>query len=448
MSSIVSFVLRKKISAIWEWPNLARFTLNLALAFISGVVYGIGLGFGVDYLLEESSISKSQFIVFYSLFVSTACLLIDIFPFFKPPQTIFKPYHPVWLKDVTKLYIYECFMRGFWVFMFLMYGIMIGISNELYISDVLPSFLFALLVYLQNRIVRQLMFFRVKKSKFLFIIPFLTILVAFFLLWELGNSLLLSFLLLVMVGFCLVLSVYINYVKREKLLSNSGYYRKGLISRVLANKNMKILFWIYFVFKSFILLGNSLIYYKSDEYLFGSEWIAWFFISTLIIFTYIGYNFFGINRNLFFTHAIRENHTKGLLMVFSKSIGVLLLIDLIIVSILVIPAGFFSVELLSFYFVSFFLFFSTAFILSLYIPVVKEKYYSLDFAKYGSKTISNTATFTSFGIVGICILLSMNKYAFIFHTLLVIASISLLQGYPINLSKISHGFYSKMRKMK
>ena len=29
----------------------------------------------------------------------------------------------------------------------------------------------------------------------------------------------------------------------------------------------------------------------------------------------MGYNFFGINKNLFFTHAIRENHTLGLMKV-------------------------------------------------------------------------------------------------------------------------------------
>ena len=197
----------------------------------------------------------------------------------------------------------------------LLFVLTLSVSKGLTIQDTLPYFFVVIIVYMLNRVTRFLILFHVKHPVLITIITVLCIIGAYVSLWKVTDFFWLIFLLMVLLVSSLGLSFRINYFKKEKLQAINRYYRKGIFSRVFANKNVKVLFWIYMVFKAFILLFTSFAYYGKQEHLFGMEFYSWLFISTMIIFTYMGYNFFGINKNLFFTHAIRENHTLGLMKV-------------------------------------------------------------------------------------------------------------------------------------
>lgn len=448
MSGIASFIIKKRISSIWEWPKIAMFLFKSSIALLAGLSYGIGAGFGVDFLVEQGVLSVSEWILLYSMLLAILCLYVDIVPFLKIPESFFKPYHPVSFKEISKLFLYFSFARNFWVFILLMYGLTISISKELSLFGMLPSFLFVTVMYLLNRLVRQVVYFKIPYSKLSFITALLVLIGAFFAIWILGNYLLSVALLLILLGVILSLNLYLNYYRQEKASSNSGRYRKGVISRILANKNMKTLFGVCFIIKVLIvgmLLINSLAAQTQWDDLM---WFIWLCISPLIIFSNIGYNFFGINRTLFLTHALRENNFKSLFAIYIKVIAVLLCMDVLIVSIPIVLFEWFSWELLLFYLTSFTLFFSTAFILSLYTPIIKEKYYSLDFEKHGSQVVSIKATITAIIILMVTIGIGYTDYALFLNGVLVIVAVALLRLYPISFSEVMHGFFQKMKKVK
>ncbi len=448
MSGVASFIIKRRISSVWEWPRITMFLLRSAIALFAGLSYGIGAGFGVDFMVAQGAFSVSQCILIYSLFLMILCLFVDIAPFFKHPESFFKPYHPASFKEMSKLFLYFSFARSFWLFILLMYGLTTAISKELSFLDMLPSFLFVTLMYLQNRLFRLITFFKIPHAKLFLAIALLVMTGAFFVIGEFDNRLFSVAFLLMMLGVVLSLNLYINYRKIEKTLSSTGFYRRGAMNRILANKNMKVLLVVCLVIKVFLvsmLLINSLAAPGNWD---DMMWFVWFCISPIVIFSNIGYNFFGINRTLFLTHILRENHFKSLFIIFTKVISVLLLIDILIVSILVLLSDWFSWELLSFYLVSFTLFFSTAFILSLYTPIIKEKYYSLDFEKYGSLVVSISATVTAFAILIVTIVVGHTDYFLLLNGVLLAGSFVLLRFYPINFSEVTYDFLQKMKKMK
>ncbi len=228
MAGIVGFILKKRMVALWEWPYIGKFILTLFMALITGLIYGLGAGFGVDYLVAQGTISISEFMLFYTSLLGILCFLIDIFPVLKPPSIIFKAYQPVSFGDQTKLFLYDSFARNFWFFIVLLFVLTLSVSKELTIQNTLPYFFVVIIVYMLNRVTRFLILFHVKHSVLITIMTVSLIIGSYISLWKVTDFFWLIFLLIVLLVSSLGLSFRINYFKKEKLQAINRYYRKGI----------------------------------------------------------------------------------------------------------------------------------------------------------------------------------------------------------------------------
>ena len=446
MASLSSFIIKRKLTELIRWPSVGKFLLAFLSVLFAGLAYGYLAGFIADTLIEKESITQFQFIVFYTFFLGLFTLMIDFFPFMKHPYIFFKPYHPVHFWEKIKISLVFDWVRNFSAFLFLMQGIMVITSKSIDLSDIYISSLLLINIYALNRLIRNNIYFDIRNSKMFIASSLILILLSFLMFWKFENSALVVVFTVTVSLTNLILYFYSEYLKREKVYSKVSIYRKGLFFRILDNKNVKVLLIISFVFKIMILLGNGFTHIGNGKFLFGSELFFWLFLSPIALFTYIGYNFFGINRKLFLTHAIRENSFKGLVKLYSTFYFYLFIIDAAVSIIYSAIIGIFTLKLLIFYLTSFALLFFTAYPLALLTPVIKEKYYSIDFTKYGSKTISLTSLITGFIIMGITITSTMLSFYWVIYSVLIISIGAIVVYTPFKFSRVTQKFYSKIKR--
>lgn len=446
MAGVASYIIKKKISTLWEWPNIGKLILNCFMAISSGLSIGFMAGFGTDYLIGEELFSVQEFTFFYSLVLAVPTCMVDIFPFLKPPPIIFKIYYPVSLSEKLKVSLATNFIRSYFLFLFFSQVLLITISNYIDLREIAVSSLFLLTTYLLNRMFRTAIYFRVPYPKLLFSIYLSIFSLSVLILWKLDTGVILRLLGLFII-LKLILLIYIENKKREreKKFISKIRYRKGIILKILANKNLKTLIWLAFIFKILILTCAGVFFKQTGNSLFGVEAFSWVFASPVILFTYFGYNFFGINKNLFFTLSIRVHSFTILAKVYAKIMLPILVIDAFIFVWYLSLTNQYSLKFILFYATSFILLFFTAFPISLYFPVIKEKYYSLDFTRYGAKTVSFTVTATAIGVMSLALLATQSEYFWAIDAVLVIIAVCFAAIYPRSLPQITRNFHAKTR---
>lgn len=448
MTGLASFIIKKKSATLLKWPNIGKLLLNFFLAVLGGVSTGFMAGVLSNYLIDTKIFSPYQFIFYYSLYLSIPTLLIDIFPSLKQPPIIFQPYYPVTLTDKMKVSLITSFARNYCLFLMLSAVIPVIVSDFIIFWDMVISAFFILSTYLINRTFRVILYFSIPYSKILIPVCLSILFLSVLTFWRQDNFGILLFYLILYNIINFLLLIYVESKKTVKFDKSKERYIKGFMFRILANRNMKILVWLAVVFKILLLFFSGATYLKNGKSFFGFEAFNWLFASPVILFTYFGYNFFGINSNLFFTHALRINSLKMLYKDYSKVMLFILGIDAVIFCFYMLLTNQYSINFTLFYFTSLVLLFLTAFPISLEMPIVKEKFLSFDFSQYGSSIISFRATLTAIGIMGVILLGSFTRYYWILDLALIIVAIFFAKFYFLDLQKIIWNFYDKTRPLK
>jgi len=448
MAAIASYIIKKKVASLFKWQNIGKFLLNFFVAVSSGISIGLTAGIISDYLILEGVLTKQEALFFFGIFLSIPTLIVDIFPFLKPPVHFFKYYHPISLKSKLIINYTLYFFRNYSLFLLITHVLMVSISSTLFVQDIVSLSLFLLSAYLINRIIRDMLFFKHIYSKQISFFCLVELVVLVLIIWRLGNSstayVINTF--VVIINFFLIAYFEKEKKERTKDIKEKGY-QKGLFFRILANKNTLILISISFIFKTIILTLSGAYFIRTNKYLFGFEAFDWLFASSLMLFTYFGYNFFGINRNIFFTNALRVASTKNLFKIYSKVMLQLALIDALIFVSYVLLTGQYSTKAILFYLNSFVLFYFSAFLISLKFPVIKEKYYSLDFTKYGASTISVYASVSALIIAASTISATFFEFYWVVYLFLMGIAALLFLFVRLNIHEITQNFYKRSRAL-
>lgn len=445
MSKLSSFIIKKKLEKMVAWPGIWKMVFNLFLSVSIGIGYGILTGIIGDILIEKGIVSLLEFLTFYCLIISIIILSVDIFPVLKQPVINFKSYHPVSYHEKIKVAFISDFLRWFLMFLICFQTFIVISSDELGLPEGLFISFFLLSVYLLNRYVRSWIFFKIPRQRLTSFLLAVGILIS-------SMSLLVIDAFLVLIGIsigifllCLGIYIYLECFKKEKGRVVVSFYRKGVMFRILGNKNVRILLILAFVFKLLILIPSAIIYNGSGKYIFGSEWFIWLFLTPIALFTYIGYNFFGVNRNFFFTHAIRENSLKSLLILYISSYSYLLAADAIIFLSYIVFTKLISGQIIFFYVTSSLLLVITAFPMSILAPIIKDKYYSMDVTKYGAKNISLLSLLLSAIIVTSSMAISTIKYYWLIYPGICIIVLTIVLMKPVSFSKGRKLFFIKLK---
>lgn len=451
MAGITSYILKKRAASLYEWPAVGWFLLQLFIAVLGGVMLGLSAGMLSDIFTGEEMLSSRQFIFYFSLYLAVPALFVDILPKIKTPVSLFKPWYPVPSTERIKIELAAAFFRNLMVFFLLTEGFLALFSSVLSPAEIGLSFLFIMTVYGANRVLWAALTSEFRGKWPLTAAALLVAGVSGFVLLRteavLNTAGLLALILLINGR----LFLYAAARKREKQTSHrilSGYSNSPVLN-ILFSKNMKGLVIMAYVFKILMAVPIILIINKTGKSVYPFIGFDWLFLSAFFPFMYFGYNFFGINRRLFFTHALRESNLHGLTAVFFKTMGRFLLFDAALFVLYMALSNQINAMAGLFYLTSTLMFLSTSHILGLRYPKIKEKYLSLDFTKHGNLTIDFRALLMGYGIM-IVMLTTMlvPRYFYLLCLIYMAGSVLLFLTQKPNFRFISRHFYEKTRILK
>ncbi|NGP88463.1 hypothetical protein [Fodinibius halophilus] len=447
MFSLASFLLKKKTASILRWPKIGKFLLYFGTAVLSALMYGGGLAYGILYFISEGY-SLHQCMTVYTLAVGAVCLILDFFPTLKRSQIVFPSYYPVSTAKKICIDITFGLLRHFMLFVFLMQLILLFFSTPVDLTHIVTSSVLILSFYSLNRTIKNILEFSLPRPTLSVIAGGAVLAASFYIYAHWGSSrwgIICSLLLFITLGF---IYAYTESKKEIKLQDQTKKYRKSLFLRIFANRNVKISLGVAFGFKIIILSMSGVMQVTKGMMLLRPEIVTWMLASPLILFTYLGYNFFGVNRNLLLTHALREHSVQNLCKVYSKFYLKLLAIDAVIFSAFIISTGLETIPNITFYLTSAILYYVTAFPISLKWPLIKEKYISLDFAKHGSKSTSWQALVSSFVILLMAYIIKDLSLFGLLNLLVIAAGIGISKALIPDMNTITHHYFKRSWHLK
>lgn len=438
---------QKKRSYLLEWPQIGKFLGYSANTLINGSLFGIGGAFLVDSVVEAQAYPLHLILLFHTFFWGALFLPLDVFPFYKAQSFEFPEYYPV--SSLTKLRINLSvnLYRHFVFFIVLMQVLLVTFSKSIGWFEIGYSTLIIFSFYGLNRILKNTISFKVRHARLLLIAGCISLLISCFIYGQYGAkfwALLISMICFIAISWIYVQSELTKKTKPDVL---SKRYFGGLFYRILAQRDVRTLLGIGITFK---VIGLAIFSIASNIYggvLFNQNFIIWIFASPLILFTYLGYNFFGVNRTLFFTHAIRVKSRKKLFKIYADFFLPLLLMDAFIFLIFTTVSELLTIPNIAFYLTCAVVYFLTAFPISLRTPIIKEKYLSLDFMGSGGKNISWTAMITGFAIFLLAYFAKLYWFFLIADIGIIALAFMAFHYLPLNMSLISQNFYEKARSV-
>lgn len=445
MNGLVYFLIRKKLQAIPKWPNIARFTLYTMAALFGGLSNGFGLGALIDIVATSPAVQTHQVLTIYTLLFGFLLFLIDLYPVPKLIGGELPNYYPV--EAVTKLKISITFslLRHFVFFIVFMHILVSFVSNAVDFADGTLSFVLLMSFYLTNRTFVNLISYEVKNGFLITISGIALVSLGMVLYWFNGFSDLI-FLSCMLVFLALFVLYVLSEVKRKtKVKKTQNAYRKTLFLRMFSKKELRVLILMGFGMKLFIMLFLGIIMIRKDDLPFSLQALFYLGISPMALFTYMGLNFFGINRTHFFTHLLRSAKATTLFKLYGSFMIILAIIDLFLLGIFLTITGTFSFKVITFYIATFALLFFAGFYLSLKTPVVRDNFISFDFTKNAS-SISLPAIISGFVIITVTYSIQFLPYYYVIYALMIVMSAYLVKRWKYSMGEIGQKMIIKMRK--
>lgn len=446
MNSLVTFLLTKKIQAIPKWPNIARFTLYTLSALVGGLINGLGLAALIDIVSSSPAIALHQVLSVYCMLFGFFLFLLDLYPVPKIIGGELPTYYPLEAIDKLKISMTFSLLRHFIFFIVLMHALIIIMSSSVGIEDGVLTFILMMSYYLTNRTFVNLVAYEVQHGFLITVLGIALVAFSMLLYWFNGFSDLI-FLSIMLVFLAIFILYVLTEVKRKtKVKKAESAYRKTLFMRMFSRKEVKVLLLMAFtlkiaclgMFAGSMLIGNSM----PDGY----NLLYFMIASPLIIFTYMGLNFFGIHRSHFFTHILRTASLTTLFRLYARFMLILGTVDFLIYLIFIKVVGQFDLKSIFFYLSHYIFLFSAGYILSLRFPVIRENFISFDFTKNAS-TISLPAIIVGFLSLALCLGITYLDYYMVYYAIVwILSGVSLYLWKPNN-SIIGQRMFQKMKSV-
>ncbi len=446
MNSLVAFLLKKKIQALPKWPNIGRFTLYTLSALVGGVTNGLGLAALIDIISSSPAIAVHQVLSVYCMLFGFFLFLLDLYPVPKIIGGELPTYYPLEAIDKLKISTTFSLLRHFIFFILLMHVLIIVMSNSVGIEDGVLTLILMMSYYLTNRTFVNLVAYEVQHGFLITVLGITLVAFSMLLYWFNGFSDLI-FLSIMLVFLAIFILYVLTEVKRKtKVKKAEAAYRKSLFMRMFSRKEVKVLLLIAFTLK-IIFLGILAFSMLSGNTMPAAYNLLYYVIaSPLIIFTYMGLNFFGIHRSHFFTHVIRTASLTSLFWLYARFMLILGAVDFLIYLIFISAVGQFDLQAIFFYLSHFTVLFSAGFILSFRFPVIRENFISFDFTKNAS-TVSLPAIITGFLSLGLCLGITYLEYYMVYYAMVMILSALSLYWWRPNTSGVSQRMFKKMKSI-
>jgi len=447
MTQLIPFLIRKKWQASSRWPKILKFSLFTLGALFGGVINGVGIAAITDLLISEQQISISQILFVYTLIVGVMFFLLDIFPVPKQVGGEITPYYPITTMEMIRINLTFSFLRHFMIYVILMHAILTLASDSVTILQSTVSFLNIMSFYLLNRIVISSMGFKVQNGVILVSVGLVLVILNIFNYW-LNHATLVSIITSMITLFLLFGLLYlVESSKKSKRISNTEKSKKSLFMKLLSKRETKGLLLLGYGFKLLFLIGiGTILVAKGETDLKGMFWAPYLLGSPLILFTYLGMNFFGINRSLFFTHTLREIDIKGLKKVYFKFIAPIGMFDFLIFLLFLKVTNLYSTEFIFFHITMFWSLFFVGFYTSVRAPVVRMNFLSIDFQQ-NSTTVSFLAIMTSFLIISVSFGATLWEYFYIADMLIILISSWFFFGVNYKPGEASQKMFAKLRAL-
>lgn len=447
MIEVLPFLIRKKWQASSRWPNIVKLVLFTIVALFGGIINGFGIAVILDLLTSEQPLSVDQVLFGYTLMIGVLFLLLDMFPVPKQVGGEITPYYPITTMHRIRINLTFSFLRHFMFYAILMHTILTLVSDSVTILQSAVSFLIIMSFYLLNRIMISSISFKVKNGFVLVSAGLIFVILNMFNYW-LNQATLVSIITCVITLFLLFGLLYLIEVrKKSKRISNTEKSKKSLFMKLISKRETKGLLLLGYGFKLLLLIGiGTILVAKGKTDLQGMFWVPYLLGSPLLLFTYMGMNFFGINRTLFLTHTLREIDIKGLKKVYFKFITPIGLVDLLIFVLFLKITNLYSAEFVLFHITMFWALFFMGFYISINAPVVRKNFLSIDFQQ-NSTTVSFYGIAIAFLILGASFAATLWEYFYIADMMIILISSWFFFGVNYNLNKSSQKMFTKIRAL-
>ncbi len=447
MSGMVSFLVRKKCQAILDWPQIGKFLLLTAGALFGGITNGIGIGEMIDLVSSTPEVSVHQVLIVYTLIVGFLFFLLDLFPVPKQIGGQLPEYYPIEAIDKLKINITFSLLRHFVFFVILMHSVLVLYSDFVTFTNGSVSFVVLLSFYLANRIFVNQLAFEVKNGFIITVISLALVSFSMVLYWINGfnNLVFLSCMLVFLALF--VLYSFTEVTRRTRIVKVKENYKKSLFLRLFSKKEVQQLLLIGIGFKTLFLLMLAIPAIVKGEPVSGFTFVLYFMGSPLVLFSYLGFNFFGISRGLFFTHILREQSHNGLRSVYAHFMAVIGILDFVLFLVVFYLMNLLTLKVVLFYVTIYFTLLFLGLFFSLRTPVIRESYISMDFTKNKS-IISIPAMIAGISTIGIAYGAIYLDYYYLIDAMLILGSSYFYFWHKYKINNISQRMFKKMKLVK
>lgn len=447
MQAVLFFLIKKQFKEVFLSKKRYKFFTYSLIVVLASFFIGSFIAKYYDLNIEKNIIDPQKFLLMVNSILAISFLLIDFIPVFKMNPFLFPNYYP--LKNISKasiiLFIYS--LKYYIAFVYLTLISFSICSTGFGIIELIHSFIFIYCGYLVNRIFKNLTEYTVSKAKIILLLTitstagYLSYLYFFFIhpIWN--NMFLITFFVVLFI--CFMHSETDKKIRKGSF-SSSILLAKNFFVKIAASKNLSKSYLPAFLFKVLWLLLAAIMLRKEGKPPFGNYQSMWMFASPLLVLIYTGINFFGYNKNLFFTHIIREYKIENLAKAYIKSMGVILIIDTCIFWIFLILTGLYKWEIILFYYTLLIILSSVCFWFALHRPIFTNSIllYNIDGKNSG----------TYYGGVAVAVILYFvtewsrsSDYQVIISTLLLVSIILGFIFYKYNFSTISRYAFRRMK---
>ncbi|MBE9467782.1 MAG: hypothetical protein IMY72_05590 [Bacteroidetes bacterium] len=334
---IIFLILNKFKSYLKTLKNPWKIVLTIFLtstAWMYGRLFGelsnkLGRG-EIDFITTEEFTSLTLIAILTITFVRV------IFPNYKPLKIIFPKYYPL-----SKMQVYLTSIVNDLITPYFFYLSIFIFTGGFYIFDKGIAFIFGGFIvllggHLLRRSIQYLIEFKLKafaQISFMLVAIIVSTTAFYFSDSSPFNR---SYFLL----FASLLLFLLGYIQNIAVIESrnnemSGYSNKSSIGLklLLNNKKVRLPLIIGLLFKTFILIGDLILFNTKGDHLFDGQIVFWLLASPLIIYTYVFNNIWGFWKNIWLNMELRVGDYKPMI----KQGFRLMILPLVVDAVITIP---------------------------------------------------------------------------------------------------------------
>ncbi|MTI89028.1 MAG: hypothetical protein FH748_13805 [Balneolaceae bacterium] len=440
------FRIQFGMKVVFVLPNTKKkifFSLKLLLVVIFGTAIGFLLGFVSNVYLSQNVVTATDISLYVGIYTGVILLLIDLLPIPKNTTFSLPGYYPVSHLTVFGInFFYDLFRYNILFVTITLTSFYISV-NTLNMPMVLISSAVPGCVYILNRMLIQQIFYRKKKGKMLISGLILICAIGFYYSYVFGIN------LLVWLGLLLSGIVFYHKIftaRNTYLVNNTKWKKSSFIKLITRRKDTMGLVYVGLFFKTMIVAGYIVAYYLTGKFMFDTILVFLLACSPLFMFSYFGFNFFGVFSSLFFVHALRERELGSLVQMYLKMMIRTTPFDLGFFLIAMISIDQLNIRNMVFYATFYFLCLGIGFVISITKPVIKDNFALFNSDSQQKNHMSKQASYSIIIVMLIAFGLYFLPFQFqlMISVLLVLSTLLFVKSFlqrKLDVNKRVHDFY-------